>query len=148
MSPAAVHPWLALAAVLALGPAVAHEIVHSVSRAPAVIVTLHYPDGSPFAYEDYELYPEGAALPTQVGRTDAAGRVVFVTGDNADWRLKAFSADGHGIDTRFTATAAAATAAPTDAGGPDRDTRLLVGAALLFGVFGLLQLYLRRRGKR
>ncbi len=135
----------ALASLLWLAPAAAHEVLQDITQTPAVVVSLHYADGSPFAYEAYELYPEGSELPAQVGRTDAAGRVVFLADDTAAWRLKAFSADGHGMDSRFTVPTTAPGPTPAGAAGLDRQTRLLVGAALLFGLFGLVQLYLRRR---
>ncbi|MFM1892011.1 MAG: hypothetical protein RLZ44_1088 [Pseudomonadota bacterium] len=139
---------LALAGMLTVLPAAAHEVTATLEQSPAVVITLQYADGRPFAYEGYELYPDGAEVPAQVGRTDAAGRVVFLARTAADWRLKAVSEDGHGIDRHFRAPAGAGATAPGAAAGLDRNARLLVGAALLFGVFGLLQLYLRKRKSR
>jgi nickel transport protein len=144
-------PLLALWA----GAAGAHEVHHAVAPGPAVVVTLSYADGKPFAYEKYELTPAGATVPAQVGNSDAQGRVVFLPGTAANWRLKAWTADGHGVDLRFAApttaapvpaVAPAAADAANDA--PSRASLLLFGLALLLAGFGLLQLFVRRKGSQ
>jgi len=137
-----------MAAVLLLawaGLAAGHEVHHVVEPTAAVVVRLSYADGKPFAYEKYELTPEGQEIPVQVGNTDARGRVVFVPGEARNWRLKAYSADGHGTDLRFAAPATQAAAPAAVAAVPDRATQLVTGLALLFGLFGLVQLFLHRR---
>jgi nickel transport protein len=140
---------LALILLLWTGAATAHEVHHAIARADAVVVRLSYADGQPFAYEKYELYAVGKDVPAQVGNSDALGRVVFVPGEVKDWRLKSYSADGHGVDLRFAAPAPVGglsglpePAAPAE---PGRATRIVLGLSLLFGLFGLLQLFLRRR---
>lgn len=136
------RPWL-LALLLLAGPCAAHEVQHRVAAAGAVTVQLAYADGKPFAYEAYELYPAGKEIPAQVGRTDAQGRVVFIPGDTRSWRLKAFSADGHGADLRFDSPPVAAPAAPAGEG-PNRPSLILFGLSLLLAGFGLVQLLLRK----
>ncbi len=136
---------LALVLLLWTVGAAAHEVHHDIAATGAVMVHLRYADGSPFAYEKYELFPEGQEVPVQVGNSDAQGRVVFVPGETINWRLKAYSADGHGVDLKFAAPAIQAATAPAVAAGPDRPTQLLIGLSLLFGLFGLVQLFLRRR---
>jgi len=135
---------LALFLLLGVGGAAAHEVRHDIAAVGAVAVRLSYADGSPFAYEKYELFPGGQDLPAQVGNSDAQGRVVFVPGQIANWRLKAYSADGHGVDLEFAAPTTQAVAAPPVAAGLDRTTQVLIGLAVLFGLFGLVQLFLRR----
>ena len=110
-------------------------------------IALNYADGSPFAYEKYELYPEGKDVPAQVGNTDAAGRVVFIPGDARQWRLKAFSADGHGVDLRFASPAAQGNAAAViDAdASPSRTALALLGLGLILALFGAYQLFGKRR---
>jgi nickel transport protein len=127
------------------GTAAAHEVHHTVAATGAVVVSLSYADGSAFAYEKYELTPEGQQVPAQVGNTDAAGRVVFLSGNLPRWRLKAYSADGHGVDLRFEAPQPAASTPAAPAAGPDRATQVVIGLSILFGLFGLLQLFLHRR---
>lgn len=135
--------WL-LTLLLLAAPCAAHEMLHSIGTAGAVTVRLAYADGKPFAYEAYELYPAGKDIPAQVGRTDAQGRVVFIPGDNRAWRLKAFSADGHGTDLRFESPAVAATSTPASSG-PNRSSLILFGLSLLLAGFGLVQLLLRKK---
>lgn len=135
--------WL-LALLLLAAPCAAHEVHHVVESSAAITVRLAYADGKPFAYEAYELYPAGKDIPAQVGRTDAQGRVVFIPGDNRAWRLKAFSADGHGADLRFESPAIARLAAPVSQE-PGRLSLILFGLALLFGGFGLVQLFVKKR---
>lgn len=126
------------------GTALAHEVQHSVESAGAVVLRLNYADGRPFSFEAYELYAEGERIPAQVGRTDALGRVVFLPGATKQWRARAFSADGHGVDLRFAAPAMAGPATAANAQ-PDRVSLVLFGLSLLLGGFGLYQLFLRRK---
>ncbi len=79
-----------------------------------------------------------------MGRTDAAGRVVFLPDGHSDWRLRAFSDDGHGLDQHFEASAPAQPGtAPNDAA-PDR-TLAVLGGGLLLALFGLYQLFTKAR---
>lgn len=140
---------LLLCAWLALYPATqpaAHEIHLAQDLTQAVRLSLSYADGSPFAYESYELYPEDAQRPRQVGRTDARGGILFVPGEIEKWRIKSYSEDGHGIDRHFTTgTTHAQTSAVGDA---QRWCSLFGGLGLLFGLFGLYQLFVRRKDHR
>lgn len=129
-------------------PALAHEVHHSIEATDAVAVRLSYADGKPFTFEAFEAYPEGSDIPAQVGRTDDQGRAVFVPGAVRHWRVKAFTADGHGVDLRFEAPAVtaiqnAAAHAPGDS--PNRASLLVFGLSLLLGGFGAYQLWLRNR---
>lgn len=138
---------LLLAILLLLAQAAqAHEVRHEVTAASAAVVKLSYADGSPFAYEKFELYAEGKDRPQQVGNTDSEGRVTFVPGEIRHWRLRAFSADGHGVDLRFELAAPAPT--QISAAAPAREERLALGLALILGAFGAYQLYLKKRHKK
>ncbi|MBK7813548.1 MAG: ABC transporter permease [Rhodocyclaceae bacterium] len=134
--------------VLALwsGAAAAHAVHHDIVATGAVSVALTYADGSPFAYEKYELYPDGKEVPVQVGNTDAAGHVVFLPGDTKQWRLKAFSSDGHGVDMRFESPAVLGNTAAAESG-PSRTTLALLGLGLILAAFGAYQLFLGRMTK-
>lgn len=128
--------WLAV-------PAQAHEVRHRIDAAEAVVITLAYANGEPFAYEKYALYAAGQETPAQVGNTDAQGRIAFVPGAAKRWRVQATSADGHGVDLEFAAPALAAPAAR-----PENAPRWLLagfGLSLIFGLFGLVQLFLRKK---
>lgn len=124
----------------------AHEVHHRVEATGAVVISLSYADGKPFAYEKYALTPAGQETPTQVGNTDAAGRVVFIPGTTEKWRLQATSADGHGAHLEFSAPATAATqtnASPTE--GLPRWLLAGFGLSIIFGLFGLVQLFTRKK---
>jgi nickel transport protein len=140
--------WWAALLLLCAGATAAHEVDHGVAAVNAVSVTLTYGDGSPFAYEQYELYAEGKDAPAQVGNTDAQGRIAFIADDTKQWRVKAWSADGHGVDFRFASPAIETQAAPPAEAGPNRPNRLsltLFGLGLLLAAFGLYQLFGKKR---
>jgi nickel transport protein len=134
---------LALCALLP-GRALAHDLEHSIGEGKAVTVKIFYADGNEFSFESYEIYRAGDDIPFQVGRTDIHGRVVFVPDRAGTWRLKAFSEDGHGVDLSFTTGGENGI---RDANEPflERHLRLVVGVSVIFGVFGLVDLFLRRR---
>jgi nickel transport protein len=79
-----------------------------------------------------------------VGRTDSQGRVVFIPDRAGTWRLKVFSEDGHGADLSFTTGGEVGV---RDANEPflERHLRIIVGVSVIFGVFGLVDLFARRR---
>lgn len=122
----------------------AHELRHEVSHAQAVVIRFAYADATPFSFEAYEIYPEGGRLPAQVGRTDAQGRIAFLPPQAGRWRVKAWSADGHGLE--FTLETEAGTA-PTTVDRPlsERYGRIVTGVALILGLFSVLNLYLKHR---
>jgi nickel transport protein len=135
---------LPLLAVITL-PVAAHEVHVRQQVLPVTVITLTYADGKPFAYEQFELTPQGAEAPSQVGRTDALGRVAVLPVSGKPLELVATSKDGHG--TRLTLPAndsSAVPPAPTIAETP-RWMMLVSGVSILFGVFGLAQLFIRSR---
>lgn len=134
---------LALCACLP-GPALAHDLQHSIGEGAAVSVKFFFADGNAFSFESYELYRAGDEIPFQVGRTDTQGRVVFIPDRPGTWRLKVFSEDGHGTDLSFTTGGEGGV---QDAGRPflERHLRIVVGVSLIFGVFGLVDLFARSR---
>lgn len=129
----------------AVAPALAHEVHATVAAAPATVVTLTYADGEPFSFEAFEVHADASDRPLLVGRTDAQGRAVFLAPTAGEARLRAFSADGHGVDLRLPPTAAVA-AAPAAA--DERPARIMFGLGLLLAVFGLVQLWQRKRGRQ
>lgn len=138
--------WL-LALALCLPAARAHDLQHTVAQSTAVVVRIAYPDGRPFSFEAYEVLRTGGTVPVQVGRTDLDGRIAFAPGRPGEWRVKAYSEDGHGVDLTLTTTASGILAG-ADRTVYERYTRVLVGVGLILGVFGLLNLYARRRRTR
>ena len=137
---------LFLVVMAVAGHAHAHGLQYSVDEGAAVSVKLSFADGSEVSFERYEIYRAGDETPFQVGRTDIQGRVVFIPDRAGTWRLKVFSEDGHGADLSFTAGGEGGV---QDANEPffERHLRIIVGASVIFGVFGLVNLF-ARRGRR
>lgn len=143
----------ALAASACAGTAWSHALRHEVQVGEAIVVALRFTDGEPFAFERYELFRGQGKEPVQTGLTDGAGRLVLLPGTGAaatGWRLRAYAADGHGIETALAipqhdGVPSAATEPPTPAL-PDWE-RLLAGVCLILGL-GLLGRRLLRRPPR
>jgi len=136
--------WLPVLVWLVALPVQAHEIRLDIAGASTTVITLHYADDQPFAFEAYELYPAGSDTPAQVGRTDGKGRIALLADNAGEWRLKAWSADGHGVDRKITALAGQ-TASPVASAETPRAALWLGGLGTIFGLFGLGQLYLGRK---
>jgi nickel transport protein len=134
---------LALPAALLAGTLHAHALGHTAQPGSAVIVELRYADGSPFSYEAAEVFRPGESIPFLAGRTDANGRLAFVPDRAGDWRVRAFSEDGHGGDFTVGTDPAAGSAVP--AAGLGTVGGLAVGLSILFGLFGLWSLFLRKK---
>ena len=137
------RPALALVGLLAVAPAPAHQLTHAVQTGTAVVVELRYGDGSPFGYEAAEVFRPGESVPFLAGRTDANGRLAFVPDRGGEWRVRAFSEDGHGADLTVAAGAGGVAAPAVD--DPGVLGRLAVGLSLLFGAFGLWSLFGRKK---
>lgn len=140
-----VRPFYAFLILLMTTDLTAHEVNMVQDASHAIRLSLTYADGSPFAYESYELYPTGADLPIQIGRTDARGQIVFIPDTPGKWRIKAFSTDGHGIDRRFTIQAIKSSNETSACDDTSRLYAIVSGLAVLFGLFGLYQLFFRGR---
>ncbi len=134
---------LVLPAALLAGALQAHSLGHSVQTGSAVIVELRYGDGSPFSYETAEVYRPAESVPFLAGRTDANGRLAFVPDRPGEWRVRAFSEDGHGGD--FVVAAAPEGGASAPSAGLGGLGGLAVGLSVLFGLFGLWSLFLRKK---
>ena len=130
--------------VLCCAPAWAHEVKVDISNQGAAVVRLTYADGSPFSFEAYEIYQPGKDIPAQVGRTNAEGQIVFLPGVQTEWRVKAYSVDGHGIDKRLKVEAGSGSSS-TGNGELPRPLVLLSGLGVVFGLFGVMQLFYRRK---
>jgi nickel transport protein len=127
--------------------ALAHDLQHQIDEGAAVSVRLFFADGSDFAFESYEVYRAGEEIPFQVGRTDLQGRIVFLPDRAGTWRIKAFSEEGHGADFSFS-TDAMGGVRNADQSFLERHLRIVVGVSVIFGLFGLVDLLMRRGGDR
>ena len=86
---------LLLLAILSTA-ATAHELRSEITSAQVTVITLRFADGKPFAYEQFEVRPQGSDTPTQVGRTDAQGRAAILPLPGKALDVVATSKDGHG----------------------------------------------------
>lgn len=136
----------ALLCLICLLPALtqAHDLSYMVTQNQAVVLHLFHHDGSAFGQQSYEIHRDGATEPHQTGRTDAHGRIVFLPDAAGTWRVKTFSEDGHGLSFAFT-TDAAAQLTGYEKPFYERHARTLVGVSLIFGLFGLVSLFARRK---
>jgi len=134
---------LVLPAALLAGTLHAHSLTHTAQPGSAVIVELRYGDGRAFSYEAAEVYRPAESVPFLAGRTDANGRLAFVPDRSGDWRVRAFSEDGHGGD--FTVAAVAEGGSSPSSAGLGEVGGLAVGLSILFGLFGLWSLFIRKR---
>ncbi len=130
-----------LAVALNATPTLAHEVHLSQQTTQAVLLELTYADGQPFAFEAYELYPAGAEMPAQVGRTNAQGQLSFVPGKEGQWRIKAFSGDGHGMDQMLQVQVSPSGTQSPPSQETDRPSRIILGLALILALFGAYQLW-------
>jgi nickel transport protein len=131
--------------LLALGSALfAHDLLHTVTAKTAVVVTLTYPDGSPYSYEPYTVYaPQSPTVPFQKGVTAQNGTVAFAAETPGTWIVKTASADGHGAVIAYEAKAGAVSETPA---AMPLWQRMITGVALIFGLFGLFVLFKPKKG--
>ncbi len=137
-------PLTTLLFLLTACTAHAHDLQHTVSSAPAVVIRMSYVDNTPFAFEGYEIYRDGEKLPYQVGRTDRQGRIAFLPDGAGNWRVRAFSEDGHGQDFKLS-TDAAAQVSGSEQPAFERYGRIAIGVAVILGLFGILNLFVKRK---
>lgn len=135
---------LVVVLVTAAAPATGHGIHHQQARAEAVVVTLTYADGNPFAFERYRIREAGTEAPLQTGRTDARGRIVFLPDGEGPWSVRAESEDGHGH--RLTVEAASTgKEAPAPEPAARRPAYGVLGIGILLALFGGWALHRSRR---
>lgn len=120
----------------------AHDLQHSLKmEGGCAVLSFYFPDGKPFSYESYEVYREGERVPFQNGRSDSLGRVVFCPDREGRWTVRIFSEDGHGAEVSLELGRGSV----KDTGSLfERYEKVFVGVGILLGVFGLLELFVRR----
>ena len=121
----------------------AHE-VHASTRAElTTILTLTYANGKPFAFEQFEVTPAGAEVPSQVGRTDAQGRAAILPAPGKALEFVATTKDGHGARLNLAPATEAATGGSSEE--IPRWLAATAGGGIIFGLFGLFQLFANRK---
>ena len=121
----------------------AHGVHHELAHGEAVVLWLYHSEEAPFSQERYEVFRPGEETAFQQGRTDALGRIVWQPDRAGEWRVRAFSEDGHGVDLTLQVDE---TGTATAAHGRLEDYALvLAGLAIILGLFGLVGLLTRRK---
>lgn len=96
-------------ALLLDAPASAHTARHRVLDIQNVVVEFGYSDGSVMPYAEVKVFaPDQAAMPHQIGRTDAYGRFAFVPHQDGTWRLSARDDDSHAHEAEIAVTSGTA----------------------------------------
>lgn len=127
----------------------AHGVDLLVQSQEATVLTVRYTNGPPFAFEAYELYAQGAEKPSQLGKTNAQGQIVFLPGEGTVWRVKVFSAHGHGLDRQITLPSRASHQEPEISEPPiPEGVWAVLGLVLLLAGFGCVQRYLLLKAKK
>jgi nickel transport protein len=125
-------------------PAAGHEIRCAVEERQSIVITVTEEDGTPCAGMSYIISPKEGGKSVQSGRTDIQGRVVFVPESGGSWKLNAFSEHGHGTEVSFV-SGEQDVLLSSEKPFFDRYARPITGVSLIFGIFGVLCLFRRRR---
>ncbi len=122
----------------------AHDLHHKVLNQEAVVVAFSFGGESDFSYQSYEVYAPNSEIPFAVGRTDKLSRVIFIPDRQGEWMVKVMSEDGHGAEVKVTIDKDFGVQAYSQTFF-EKFQKVLVGIALIFGVFGVLTMIRRRK---
>jgi nickel transport protein len=146
--------WSAAAMLLLIGGELsAHGISVVVERTgDAWVATARYHGGIPMAGADVVIHGPGTESVYQEGRTDPAGRFVFMPSGPGEWRVRVDDGMGHRRTVRTMVQAAAPTPITTEpawaalTGGAEGTGRwrLATGLSLLAGLTGFAYGYSAR----
>jgi len=140
---------LFISAPLLVSPSSWAHSVHYDVQPKGISAKIFYATNDPASYSEYEVYGPGDKEPYQIGRTDRAGVVSFLPDRPGSWRIKVMGESSHGfhgvtlevkVDQAFHLESFSK---PLVA----QYTKVIVGVSLIFGLFGLVSLYLSRRKK-
>ena len=125
------------------GTCYGHGLQHEVVNSRAVVVSCYFSDGESFAYESYEVYPPDAKIPSQTGRTDSRGRLIFIPDKAGKWQIKASADDGHALNFSVE-IGEDAVVSDVQKVLPTRFPGVIAGLGYVLGIFGLLNLFYRK----
>ena len=126
------------------GTCYGHGLQHEVVSREAVVIGCYFSDGERFAYESYEVYPPDAKIPSQTGRTDSKGRLVFLPDEPGEWQIKVSADDGHALNFSV-AINEEAVVSDVQKALPKRFPVATAGLGYVLGIFGLLSLFHRKK---
>ena len=126
---------------------VSGNTIHYEVQPKGLSVKVFYAVNDPASYSEYEVFGPGDTEPYQVGRTDRSGVLSFLPDRQGTWRVKVIGESSHGfhgvtievkVDQAFQLESFNK---PILA----QHTKVVVGLSVIFGLFGLVALYLSRR---
>lgn len=126
----------------------AHTIHYEV-QPKGISAKIFYTQTDPASYSEYEIYGPGDTEPYQIGRTNRAGFLSFLPDRAGIWKIKILGESSHGfhgitIDLKVDkAFELESFEKPLVA----KYTKVIVGISVIFGLFGIISLYLSRRKK-
>ncbi len=131
---------------LFIAPLWSHSIHYDVQQ-KGMSVRIFYAKDDPASYSEYELFGPGDKEPHQIGRTDKNGFLSFLPDRPGVWKVKVWGESSHGyhgtaidvqVDSSFQMVSFSKPLIATH-------TKLLVGASLIFGLFGIYALWKSRK---
>ncbi len=125
----------------------AHAVEGTVAPARSLCAKFQFDDGDPMSYAEVTIRITGEKLPFQKGRTDADGRFCFYPRQAGTYQIKAADGMGHALELSVEADAGKApeVKTPSDCQDTADWQKVLMGISLLFGLFGLLAMFRKRR---
>jgi len=126
----------------------AHTIHYEV-QPKGISAKIFYTQSDPASYSEYEIYGPGDTEPYQIGRTNRAGFLSFLPDRPGIWKIKVLGESSHGfhgitfdvkVDKAFNLESFEK---PLVA----KHTKMMVGVSVIFGLFGIISLYLSRKRK-
>jgi len=126
----------------------AHTIHYEV-QSKGISAKIFYTQSDPASYSEYEIYGPGDTEPYQIGRTNRAGFLSFLPDRPGIWKIKVLGESSHGfhgitfdvkVDKAFNLESFEK---PLVA----KHTKMMVGVSVIFGLFGIISLYLSRKRK-
>ncbi len=126
----------------------AHTIHYEV-QPKGISAKIFYTQTDPASYSEYEIYGPGDTEPYQIGRTNRAGFLSFLPDRPGTWRIKILGESSHGfhgitielkVDKAFDLES-------FDKPLVAKHTKIIVGISVIFGLFGIISLYLSRKKK-
>ena len=118
---------------------------HCLRLAGAIGVQATYDNGDPFVEADVLVFaPENRETPWLSGKTDRQGRFFFVPDADGSWLIRIKDAEGHAASNTLKVANRAIEDDGRGEGRASKGTRVLIGLAIVFGLFGLFSLVRRR----
>ena len=122
----------------------AHGLHTHYQSEESVTVDFSFEDHTPMAFESYEILPPDDEVPFQVGRTNRLGQCVFHPDRPGLWQVRVWTEDGHGATVRIEVDENMLVGT-VESHQPSRWSKMIMGLSVLFGVFGVVSLFSRRK---